>query len=129
MTDAGPYTIHMDPSHQPLKLIDVTAMSAEVTETWFNQTLCRVDESLVRLGVVEGEYHWHQHDDADEFFFVVDGRLVIEVEGQEEIELAPGQGTVIPKGREHRPIAPVRTVMLMIERAGVVPTGDSGGAA
>lgn len=119
-----PYVVHMDPQFGPLERIDVPDLAERVTDQWFNQTLCRVDESLVRLGVVEGEYHWHQHDDEDEFFYVVAGHLIIEVDDSEPIELHAGQGVTIPKGRRHRPVAPVRTTMLMIERDGVVPTGD-----
>jgi mannose-6-phosphate isomerase-like protein (cupin superfamily) len=94
------------------------------TDRWYNQTLCRVNESVVRLGVIEGEYHWHKHDNEDEFFYVVDGQFLIDLEGR-TVELAPGQGFVVPKGVMHRPRAPQRTVILMVEGAGIVPTGDT----
>ncbi|MCI2422656.1 cupin domain-containing protein [Saccharopolyspora sp. K220] len=114
----------MDPKFRPLDHIDVPALARAVTEPWFNQTLCQVNDSLVRLGVVEGEYHWHQHDAEDEFFYVVNGRLIIELDGRDSVELLPGQGVTVPQGLQHRPIAPERTTMLMIEQAGVQPTGD-----
>jgi mannose-6-phosphate isomerase-like protein (cupin superfamily) len=82
-----------------------------------------VNESVVRLGVIQGEFHWHQHEKEDEFFYVVEGRLLIDLEGR-TVELGPGQGFVIPKGVVHRTRAPERTVILMVETAGIVPTGD-----
>jgi mannose-6-phosphate isomerase-like protein (cupin superfamily) len=118
-----PYDTRLDVLHGPLEVVDVQAVADAVTHPWFNQTLCRVNDSVVRLGVVRGEYHWHKHDDLDEFFYVVDGRLLIDLEGR-TVELAPRQGFVVPKGVTHRTRAPERTVMLMVEGAGIVPTGD-----
>jgi mannose-6-phosphate isomerase-like protein (cupin superfamily) len=118
-----PYVTHLDIRFDPLELIDVQAIADACTDQWYNQTLCRVNDSVVRLGVVEGEYHWHKHDQEDEFFFVVEGLLLIDLEGR-TVELAPRQGFVVPKGVVHRTRAPKRTVMLMVEPAGVVPTGD-----
>ena len=126
--DAGgaptyPYVTHLDVRFPALERIDVPALVRACTDQWYNQTLCRVNESVVRLGVVEGEYHWHKHDDDDEFFYVVEGRFLIDLEDR-VIELGTGQGVVVPKGVMHRPRAPVRTVILMVETAGIVPTGD-----
>ena len=118
-----PYETHLDLLHGPLEVVDVGEIAAAVTHPWWNQTLCQVNDSVVRLGVVQGEYHWHQHDDLDEFFYVVDGKLLIDVPGR-TVELAPQQGFVVPKGVQHRTRAPQRTVMLMVEGAGIVPTGD-----
>jgi mannose-6-phosphate isomerase-like protein (cupin superfamily) len=118
-----PYSIHLDPRYGPLEVIDVRALAAACADPWFNQTLCRVNDSVVRLGVVHGEFHWHKHDKEDEFFYVVEGRWVIDLEGR-TVELRPGQGFTVPKGVMHRTRAPERTVILMIEGAGVVPTGD-----
>jgi mannose-6-phosphate isomerase-like protein (cupin superfamily) len=87
------------------------------------QGLCKVNDSVVRLGIVKGEYHWHKHDHEDEFFYVVEGRFIIEMEGR-TVELLPRQGCVVPKGVMHRPRAPERTIILMVEGAGIVPTGD-----
>ena len=98
-------------------------MVAECTDKWFNQTLTQVNDSVVRLGIVEGEYHWHKHDDDDEFFFVLSGQLIIDLEG-ESIELNPNQGVTISKGVMHRPRAPKKTVMLMVETSSIQPTGD-----
>jgi dTDP-4-dehydrorhamnose 3,5-epimerase-like enzyme len=118
-----PYATHLDIRYAPLELVDVPALVAACTDRWYNQTLCRVNESIVRLGVMQGEYHWHKHDNDDEFFFVLDGRFVIDLEDR-SIELQPRQGFVVPRGVVHRTRAPERAVILMVENAGVVPTGD-----
>jgi mannose-6-phosphate isomerase-like protein (cupin superfamily) len=109
--------------HQPLELIDEKALADACTFKWYNQTLCQVNESVVRMAVIEGEYHWHKHDEDDEFFYVIEGRLLIDLEGS-TMELAPRQGVVIPKGVVHRTRAPNRTVILMMENKGIIPTGD-----
>lgn len=126
MTDVRyPYTTHLNILHRSLETIDVQALVDTVTDRWWNQTLCKVNDSVVRLGIIQGEYHWHKHDDEDEFFYVVDGRLLIDLEQDSRVvELAPRQGFVVPKGVVHRTRAPERTVILMVEGAGVVPTGD-----
>jgi len=125
MPDAGayPYETRLNIQFSPLQLIDVQALADACTYRWFNQTLCQVNDSVVRLGVVQGEYHWHQHTDEDEFFYVVDGRFLIDLEDR-TVELAPRQGFVVPRGVRHRPRAPERTVILMVESAGIVPTGS-----
>jgi mannose-6-phosphate isomerase-like protein (cupin superfamily) len=122
-TQAYPYETHLDIRYGPLERIDVQAIVDAARHPWYNLTLCRVNDSVVRLGVVRGEYHWHKHDKDDEFFYVVEGRLVIDLEGR-SIELAERQGYLVPKGVMHRTRAPERTVMLMVETAGIVPTGD-----
>lgn len=118
-----PYVTLLDVKFGPLERIDVPALVSACKDRWYNQTLCRVNDSVVRLGVVQGEYHWHKHDADDEFFYVVEGRFLIDLEDR-VIELAPGQGVVVPKGMRHRPRAPERTVVLMVETSEIVPTGD-----
>ena len=118
-----PYDTHLNIAFRSLERIDVQALVDACAHPWYNQTLCRVNDSVVRLGVVQGEYHWHHHDDDDEFFYVVEGRFIIDLEDR-SVELQPRQGFVVPKGTRHRPRAPVHTVILMVEGAGIVPTGD-----
>lgn len=118
-----PYVTKLDVKFPHLALIDVPAMVAACTDKWFNQTLTEVNDSVVRLGIVEGEYHWHKHDNDDEFFFVWEGQLLIDLEDR-TIELNPGQGVTITKGVMHRPRAPKKTVMLMVETRAIQPTGD-----
>ncbi len=123
MTESQSYCIRTDEKFGFLTRIDVQQMVNECKDDWFNQTLCRVNDCVVRLGIVEGEFHWHKHDEEDEFFFVVEGKLFIDLEDK-TIELAPKQGFTIPKGVMHRTRAPERTVMLMLEGSGVNPTGN-----
>ncbi len=116
------YNINTEVLFQGLEKIDVLAIAGK-HKPWFNQSLCRVNDSVVRLGIIEGEFHWHHHDEEDEFFYVVSGKLLIDLESQ-SVELGPQQSFLVPRGVEHRTRAPERTVILMMEGAGVVPTGD-----
>ena len=118
-----PYVTRLDIKFGPLERMDVPALVAACTDRWYNQTLCRVNDAVVRLGVVEGEYHWHKHDDLDEFFLVLEGKLLIDLEGR-TVELGERQGFVVPKGITHRTRAPQRAIILMVEGAEIVPTGD-----
>jgi mannose-6-phosphate isomerase-like protein (cupin superfamily) len=124
MTDQHNYSINLDVKFGFLELIDVPALAAAVTDQWFNQTLCQVNDSVIRLGVMQGEFHWHKHDQEDEFFFVLQGQFLIDLEDK-TITLNPHQGFTIPKGVIHRTRAPERAVILMVEPRSVVPTGDS----
>ena len=117
------YSINLEARYGPLELIDVQRLVDACKEPWYNQTLCRVNDCVVRLGVVQGEFHWHKHDLEDEFFYVVEGRFLIDLEGR-TVELLPKQAFTVPKGIVHRTRAPGRTVILMMEAAGVRPTGD-----
>ncbi len=123
MGTPSPYSINLNTRYAPLELIDVQSLVGACKEPWYNQTLCRVNDSVVRLGVLQGEFHWHKHDREDEFFYVVEGRFFIDLEGR-TVELTPRQGFAVPKGVMHRTRAPERSVILMIEGAGVKPTGD-----
>src|ERR1700741_2469886 len=120
---AGVYNINLDTKFQHLELIDIPSVVASCTEKWQNFTLTQVNDSVVRIGIVEGEFHWHKHDNDDEFFFVLEGQLLIDLEDR-TIELNPNQGVTISKGVMHRPRAPKRTVMLMVETSEIQPTGD-----
>jgi mannose-6-phosphate isomerase-like protein (cupin superfamily) len=119
-----PYSIRLEPRFGAGELIDLQPLVEANTARWYNETLCLVNDSMVRLGVLEGEYHWHKHDNEDEFFYVVEGTLRIEVEGEPPVSLRPRQAYVVPKGVSHRPIAVERVIVLMIEQASVRPTGD-----
>lgn len=117
------YVTKLDVKFDHSELIDIPKMVADCEDKWFNQTLTQVNDSVVRLGIVEGEYHWHKHDNDDEFFFVLEGQLLIDLE-DETIELNPNQGVTISKGVMHRPRAQEKTVMLMVETKNIEPTGD-----
>jgi len=117
------YTTNLNIKFSHLEKIDIPQLVEECKDKWFNQTLTQVNESVVRLGIVEGEYHWHKHENDDEFFFVLSGQLLIDLEDR-TIELNPNQGVTITKGVMHRPRAPQKTVMLMVETASIEPTGS-----
>ena len=123
MPTSFPYETRLNILYAPLESIDEKALADACEYKWYNQTLCKVNASVVRLGVVEGEYHWHKHDEDDEFFYVVEGRLLIDLEDR-TVERTPRKGMVVPKGVLHRTRALERTVILMVENAGIVPTGD-----
>ena len=119
-----PYATHLDLKFPVLSIVDVPALVSACTDRWYNQTLCKVNDSVVRLGVMQGEYHWHKHENDDEFFFVLEGHFIIDLEGR-SIDLQPQQGFVVPKGVVHCTRAPERAIILMVETAAVVPTGDA----
>ena len=120
---AYPYETRLNILHKPLEVVDIQPLIDASTFQWYNQTLCQVNDSVVRLGVMQGEYHWHKHDMDDEFFFVVEGQFIIDLEDR-SVTLRPRQGFVVPRGVVHRTRAPARCVILMVENAGIVPTGN-----
>jgi mannose-6-phosphate isomerase-like protein (cupin superfamily) len=122
-TAAFPYETRLNILHGPLEVVDAKAMADACEFKWFNQTLCKVNDSVIRLGVFEGEYHWHKHDEDDEFFYVMEGKLFIDLEDR-VVELSRGQGFVVPRTVVHRTRAPQRTSVLMVESAGIIPTGN-----
>jgi mannose-6-phosphate isomerase-like protein (cupin superfamily) len=117
------YIISTGIKYGHLEVVDVPAIVAGCRRKWFNQTLVKVNDSVVRLGIVKGEFHWHKHEHDDEFFFVLEGQLTIELENR-TIELGPGQGVEVPENVMHRPRAPKKTVMLMVETQGIEPEGN-----
>jgi len=130
-SSAYPYATHLNVLFGALEKIELDPLVSVVRDQWYNQTLARVNDSVVRLGVMQGDYHWHQHDSDDEFFYVVEGRFLIDLDPAADgttpgrvVELTPRQGFVVPKGVIHRTRAPERSVILMIETAAIVPTGS-----
>jgi mannose-6-phosphate isomerase-like protein (cupin superfamily) len=123
MAEQYNYVTKLDVRFNHSELIDIPAIVRECKDTWYNETLTKVNDSVVRIGIVQGEYHWHKHDKDDEFFFVLEGNLLIDFEDK-TVELHPGQGMTISKGVVHRTRAPEKTVMLMVETSAIRPTGD-----
>lgn len=117
------YVTKLDIRFNHLEKIDIPQIVSECKDKWFNESLTVVNDSVVRIGIVEGEYHWHKHDHDDEFFFVLDGQLLVDLEDR-TIELNPNQGVTVSKGIVHRTRAPKKTVMLMVETSAIIPTGD-----
>ena len=118
-----PYATHLNILFPHLAKVDVPALVGAVKDQWFNQTLCQVNASVVRLGVMQGEYHWHKHENDDEFFFTVEGKFLIDLEDR-TVELKAGQGFVVPRTVVHRTRALERAVVLMVENVGIIPTGN-----
>jgi mannose-6-phosphate isomerase-like protein (cupin superfamily) len=123
MAQKTQYTINLDVKFAHHQLIDISSIVRDCTEQWQNQTLTQVNESVVRLGIIHGEFHWRKHDREDEFFFVLEGRLLVDLEDR-TLELKPLQGVTISRGVIHRTRAPEKTVMLMVEPKEIQPTGD-----
>ncbi len=119
----GDYDIHLDDKYGQSTLIDIPAEMA-THQPWFNQMLTSVNDAVVRLGIIEGEFHWHKHDDQDEFFLVLEGRLLLDIEDGGTVTLEPHEGYTVPRGVVHKTRALERTTILMVESAGAVPTGD-----
>lgn len=113
----------MDIKYDYLEVIKAPEIIENCKEKWFNQTLCKVNSSVLRLGIFEGEFHMHKHGNDDEVFFVLDGELLMETE-KGNFKLEKYEGICIPKGTMHRPIANNKTVVLMIENEGIKPIGD-----
>jgi mannose-6-phosphate isomerase-like protein (cupin superfamily) len=123
MSTQDPYNTKLDIKFKHFEVIDIPQMVKECNDKWFNQTLTEVNTSVVRVGIIEGEYHWHKHEKDDEFFFVLEGKLLIDLEDK-TIELTPGKGVTISKNVMHRTRAPIKTVILMMENKDIIPTGD-----
>ncbi|MFX0086419.1 MAG: cupin domain-containing protein [Candidatus Hodarchaeota archaeon] len=123
MSDPPFYKFEMEAKYGYQQLIDIPEIIQSCTDQWFNQTLCHVNESVVRIGIIQGEFHWHQHEEEDEFFYVIEGRLFIDLD-HEVVEVNPKQGYTVSKGVLHRTRAPERTVILMVEKETVKPDGN-----
>ena len=117
------YQTRLDNKYGTSKVIDIPA-EIVTHEPWFNQTLTRVNDSVVRLGIVQGEYHWHKHDWEDECFIVLEGELLLDIEGHGTVTLGKHLGYTVPRGVVHRTRAKEKTIILMVEAATVSPTGD-----
>lgn len=117
------YNQQMNIQYGYLEKINVPEIVKECTHKWFNQSLCEVNSSVFRLGIFEGEYHLHKHENDDELFFVIDGSIVLETE-KGSFELGQFEGVCVPKGVMHRPIAKNKAIVLMIENIGIDPLGE-----
>lgn len=106
-----------------MEIIDVNDYVICNKEKWINFDLTEVNNSKIRLGIFEGEFHWHHHDREDEFFYVISGKLLLDLEGR-TVELMPKQGFTVPRGVEHRTRAQEKTIVIMVEGDTVNPRGD-----
>ena len=106
--------------------VDLERKLSLFTELWSPKVVARVNDHDVKVVKVKGEFVWHRHDDTDELFLVLRGRLRVQLRA-DAVELGPGQLYVVPKGVEHCPVADDETHALLLEPRGVVNTGDAGG--
>ena len=104
-------------------VVDVNKLVRENKEKWINFNLTEVNDCVVRLGIFDGEFHWHKHAREDELFYVLEGKLLLDLEGS-TLELVPGQGYTVPRAVLHRTRAKEKTVVLMVEKNTVNPKGD-----
>ncbi len=121
--DFTKYSISTDIEFEPLELLDFPSIIASCKKDWQNMGICRVNDCVVRLAVVQGEFHWHKHDKEDEYFYVISGLLFIDLEDR-TVELKPQQGFLVPKRVRHRTRALERTGIMLIEGSTIKPTGD-----
>lgn len=118
------YNQQMNIKFDKLEKITVKDIVQNNEDKWFNQTLCEVNSSVLRLGIFEGEYHMHKHEEDDEVFFVLEGAIILETE-KGRFELGQYEGVCVPKGILHRPVVPNgKVVVLMIENKGIDPIGS-----
>ena len=104
-----------DAAQSPLTLIDLTAAAAKIQQRYKNVVLVDVNDHCVRMAVMEGEYRWHYHPHSDECFLVIEGRLEIDLDGGQTIQVNPGQAFNIPSRVIHRTRAKAPTVNLCFE--------------
>ena len=123
MNQTSSYGAHKSAMFDHLDKIDISELVDACGDTWFNQVLTKVNNAVVRLGIVQGAYHWHKHEEEDEFFFVVSGQLFIDLDS-ESILLHPNQGITVPRGVLHRTRAEKQAVILMVESSTTEPAGD-----
>jgi mannose-6-phosphate isomerase-like protein (cupin superfamily) len=96
-------------------VVDLEAIAESIHEPWAPVDLATANDSIVRMARLDGEFPWHRHDE-DELFLCWEGSFVIEMAGRESVELASGQLFVVPRGVEHRPVAPAPALTLLLER-------------
>jgi len=108
--------------------INLAAKLTSFSEHWSPRTVTTFNDLDVMVVKVQGEFVWHKHDDTDDFFLVLQGRLDIRLRDR-TVTLGPGELYVVPKGVEHRPVAREETHLLLIEPTGTPNTGDAKTAA
>ena len=107
--------------------VDIPQKLSLFSEHWAPKVVARLNDYEIKVVRIRGEFVWHNHEDTDELFLVVDGELIIQFRDG-EVTLRPGQLFIVPKGVEHRPVADGEVQAVLIEPAGVVNTGDAGGS-
>lgn len=111
-----------------ISAIDLAEKFDLFAEHWSPKIVGELNGQHVKLAKLQGEFVWHKHDNEDELFFVVKGTLVIEFRDK-ELEIAPGQFVIVPKGVEHKPVAQEEVWVMLFEPASTLNTGDAGTSA
>ena len=109
---------------QSLAGVNISAELAKVTAHWSPRVVAQVNDQYVKVAKLLGEFVWHAHDNEDEMFFVISGTLRIQLEGDQEVMLEPGQLFVVPKGVRHNPVAEEEVQIVLIETVTTAHTGD-----
>ena len=104
--------------------IDLTEKLATFSEAWQPRTVALFNGHDVMVAKLRGEYHWHVHEDSDDFFLVLQGQLEVDLDGSPTVSLAPGQLYIVPRGVRHRPRAIGEAHILLIEPTGTPNSGD-----
>ena len=104
-------------------MVDLAAKLASFDETWAPRIVAELNGQYVKVAKLEGEYVWHSHAEQDELFWVLEGRLRLELR-ERTIELGPGQLFVVPRGVEHRPVAPERVEVVLFEPLATRSSGE-----
>lgn len=108
-----------------LHAINPKAVAASLGELWSPRVVGEVDDSYVKVAKVHGELDWHRHADEDEMFFVLQGRLRLEFEQGDAVELGEGEFHVVPRGVLHHPVAENECLLMLFERKSTLHTGDT----
>jgi mannose-6-phosphate isomerase-like protein (cupin superfamily) len=104
--------------------ISLKDIASSLTELWSPRIVAELDDSYVKVAKIHGTFVWHSHDDEDELFFILRGRLRIEIENEAAVELAEGEAFVVPKGVRHMPVASEECLVMLIERKSTAHTGN-----
>jgi mannose-6-phosphate isomerase-like protein (cupin superfamily) len=114
--------VHALVEFEMLAVVNLSEKLARFDALWSPKIVAELDATHVKVAKVHGEFVWHAHADEDELFWVLRGRLRIELRDG-AITLGPGELVVVPKGVEHRPVAEEEVHLVLIERAGILHTG------
>ncbi len=108
------------------EVVNLAEKFGQITEPWRPRIAAQVNDYHIRLVKLAGDFVWHKHDETDELFFVVRGRLTIRLRDG-DVHLGPGELYVVPRGVEHCPVADEECEVLLMEPAATVNTGNAGG--
>ncbi|MGE7386138.1 cupin domain-containing protein [Streptomyces sp. NPDC004126] len=111
----------------PVAPVNLAAKLSQFSDLWAQKTVAVLNDYEVKLAKLKGEFVWHTHEDTDELFLVISGRLTIQLRDA-DVVLEPGELFVVPRGVEHCPVADEETAILLFEPAGTLNTGDAGGS-